>query len=441
MLNAVVQERLAALGARYALSPWAIARLGDLLELVAAEPASITTVRDPELGVDVHVADSLVGLALPRLRERRRAIADLGAGGGFPGPRPRRGAARDARVSLVESVGRKCAFLDRAAATLGLDNVDGRQRARGGLGRRPRRARRRDGPRGRAARTSSSSTRRRCSRHGRRARRVEGPPGSDRGGRRQLPPRRSWPGAARGACAVEPFPGAEARHPLCLREGRADAAGVPAARGNGPQTATSEPRLKAERSFGGERPAAPSDRPRRYRRRRRWAPSTRSPTRRAGSARPPPPSTSPRASPRPATRRCSSTSTPRPTRRSASGVPKDAEPNVYDVLAGDATRRRGARRAGDRPASRSCRRIPTSPARPWSCRVSPGSETRLRDALAPRARALRVHAARLPAVARSADRQRARRRRPRDRPGADRVLRARGPRRPARHARRSSSAS
>jgi 16S rRNA (guanine527-N7)-methyltransferase len=121
VVSAVVRERLTALGARYALSPWAIARLGDLLDLVAAEPASITSVREPELGVDVHVADSLVGLEIEAVSTAER-LADLGAGGGFPGlvlaiARPR------ARVSLVESVVRKCAFLDRAAATLGLDNV------------------------------------------------------------------------------------------------------------------------------------------------------------------------------------------------------------------------------------------------------------------------------------------------------------------------------
>jgi len=116
-----VQERLAALAARYALSPWAVARLGDLLDLVAVEPASITSVREPELGVDVHVADSLVGLEIEAVSGAER-LADLGAGGGFPGlvlaiARPH------ARVFLVESVVRKCAFLDRAAATLGLDNV------------------------------------------------------------------------------------------------------------------------------------------------------------------------------------------------------------------------------------------------------------------------------------------------------------------------------
>ena len=50
------------------------------------------------------------------------------------------------------------------------------------------------------------------------------------------------------------------------------------------------------------------------------------------------------------------------------------------------------------------------------------------------ARPLRLHAPGLPAVARPADRQRAGGGRSRDRPGPDRVLRPRGPRRPARHA-------
>ena len=59
------------------------------------------------------------------------------------------------------------------------------------------------------------------------------------------------------------------------------------------------------------------------------------------------------------------------------------EPNVYDVLAGGATRRRGARRDRD-PGPHA----PAGAPRPrrrgrWSCRASPGSETRLRDALAP----------------------------------------------------------
>ena len=66
-------------------------------------------------------------------------------------------------------------------------------------------------------------------------------------------------------------------------------------------------------------------------------------------------------------------------------------PGLYDVLAGDVDgRRRGAR---DRASStsRCSSRRPTSPARRWSCRGCPGSESRLRDALAPVRDALRVH--------------------------------------------------
>jgi 16S rRNA (guanine527-N7)-methyltransferase len=49
-------------------------------------------------------------------------MADLGAGGGFPGL-VLAIAVPEARVALVESVGRKCAFLARAAQALGLENV------------------------------------------------------------------------------------------------------------------------------------------------------------------------------------------------------------------------------------------------------------------------------------------------------------------------------
>jgi 16S rRNA (guanine527-N7)-methyltransferase len=117
-----VGARLAELAARYGLPEGAADSLAALLALVAAETASITTVRDPAEGVDAHVADSLVALELPAVRAARR-VADLGSGGGFPGlalaiARPA------AHVALVESVGRKCAFLARAVSELSLDNVE-----------------------------------------------------------------------------------------------------------------------------------------------------------------------------------------------------------------------------------------------------------------------------------------------------------------------------
>ena len=121
-MSAEVAARLARLTSRYGLPAGAEERLAAVLDLVAAEPSAITAVRDPVEGADVHVADSLVALEQPAVRTARR-IADLGSGGGFPGLALAI-ALPDARVALVESVGRKCAFLATAVAQLGLANVE-----------------------------------------------------------------------------------------------------------------------------------------------------------------------------------------------------------------------------------------------------------------------------------------------------------------------------
>jgi len=114
-------ERLDELARHYDLPPGSAARLARLLDLVAAEPASITTVRDPERGADVHVADSLVALDLAAVRAAGR-LADLGAGAGFPGL-VLAVALPATEVVLVESVQRKAAFIRGAAAALELANV------------------------------------------------------------------------------------------------------------------------------------------------------------------------------------------------------------------------------------------------------------------------------------------------------------------------------
>lgn len=119
---AKVANRLSELTDRYGLQATAADRLALLLDLVAAEPSSITAVRDPAQGVDLHVADSLVALELAEVRRARR-IADLGSGGGFPGLALAI-ALPDGRVALVESVGRKAAFLRRAIERLELANAE-----------------------------------------------------------------------------------------------------------------------------------------------------------------------------------------------------------------------------------------------------------------------------------------------------------------------------
>src|SRR4051812_37108182 len=135
-VSASVNHRLGELAARYELASHATDRLTTLLDLVAAEPASITSVRDPREGVDVHIADSLVALELDVVRSARR-IADLGSGAGFPGL-VLAVALPHTKVALVESVARKAAFLDRAVRTLDLDNaavIPARAESwRGGLG-------------------------------------------------------------------------------------------------------------------------------------------------------------------------------------------------------------------------------------------------------------------------------------------------------------------
>jgi 16S rRNA (guanine527-N7)-methyltransferase len=114
-------ERLAHLAARFGLPPAAPAQLERLLELVASDPRAPTTVRDPSVAVDAHVADALVALDLEPVRLAHR-IADLGSGAGFPGL-VLAAAIPQAELSLVESIRRKCAFLERAIGAMRLDNV------------------------------------------------------------------------------------------------------------------------------------------------------------------------------------------------------------------------------------------------------------------------------------------------------------------------------
>lgn len=97
------------------------ARLARLLELVRDDETAPTAVRDPERAVDVHVADSLAALGLDVVRTAR-TLADVGSGAGFPGL-PLAVALPEARVTLIESAGRKCAFLERGVAAAGATNA------------------------------------------------------------------------------------------------------------------------------------------------------------------------------------------------------------------------------------------------------------------------------------------------------------------------------
>lgn len=109
------------LAERYSLPRDATARLTTLLDALEREGAP-TSVHDPEEGLKVHVADSLAGLETPAVGAAG-IVADLGSGAGLPGLVLATALPR-ARVSLVESVGRKCAFIQATADAMGLANVD-----------------------------------------------------------------------------------------------------------------------------------------------------------------------------------------------------------------------------------------------------------------------------------------------------------------------------
>lgn len=103
------------------LDPRARVALETVLRLLAEERASVSSVTDPARAWKVHVGDSLTGLEVEALREASK-VADIGSGAGFPGlvlatvlP--------EARVDLVESVGRKCDFIQRAIEAAGISNA------------------------------------------------------------------------------------------------------------------------------------------------------------------------------------------------------------------------------------------------------------------------------------------------------------------------------
>jgi 16S rRNA (guanine527-N7)-methyltransferase len=92
-----------------------------LLDGLAAEPDPPTGVTEPKRAVEIHLADSLSGLEIDRVRSAP-ALVDLGAGAGFPGL-PLAVALPNARIDLVEAGRRKCEVIERLRDAAGAANA------------------------------------------------------------------------------------------------------------------------------------------------------------------------------------------------------------------------------------------------------------------------------------------------------------------------------
>jgi 16S rRNA (guanine527-N7)-methyltransferase len=96
-------------------------QLAVLLRLLREDRDAPTSARAAEGAASVHVADSLAALELEAVRDAG-AIADVGAGAGFPGL-ALAVALPNSEVRLVESRRRACEFLRRACAAAEIENA------------------------------------------------------------------------------------------------------------------------------------------------------------------------------------------------------------------------------------------------------------------------------------------------------------------------------
>jgi 16S rRNA (guanine527-N7)-methyltransferase len=107
------------------LSARQLTRLVDFLALLVKWNAvyNLTAVRDPEQMVTQHLLDSLTAVSA---FEGAKNVLDVGAGGGLPGMVLAIWAAEKQpamRISMIDTVHKKTAFLTQAKSELGLDNV------------------------------------------------------------------------------------------------------------------------------------------------------------------------------------------------------------------------------------------------------------------------------------------------------------------------------
>ena len=81
------------------------------------EVMNLTAITEPELVAKLHLLDSLSVLAAADLKSK--TVIDVGCGAGFPGV-PIAIASKDARVTLLDSLGKRVKWLEEILPTLGI---------------------------------------------------------------------------------------------------------------------------------------------------------------------------------------------------------------------------------------------------------------------------------------------------------------------------------
>ena len=105
--------------------PWLagglVQSLEPMLKMLVSEPASLSSVTNPDEARRVHLADSLSGLAVEEVSAAERC-ADIGSGAGFPGI-PLAMALPETDFTLIDSVGKKVRFIEAVIGELALTNA------------------------------------------------------------------------------------------------------------------------------------------------------------------------------------------------------------------------------------------------------------------------------------------------------------------------------
>ena len=118
-MRATLEQGLPALG----LGPELIEPLEAFSRMLLEknQVMNLTAITDPRDVAVLHLLDSLALTGLAGLEDR--TVVDVGTGAGFPGV-PLAIARPSARVTLLDSLGKRVDFLRESCRTLGLDNVE-----------------------------------------------------------------------------------------------------------------------------------------------------------------------------------------------------------------------------------------------------------------------------------------------------------------------------